>query len=105
MISFEKFKWPIITIVLIILVLMVMLAIGFTIGILSEDPDGLERALIDARGEEWLEGLESPWKPIFGGIENNYIAGIIGILLIFIVIVAGFTLIRFVKKKNKGKSS
>ena len=105
MTSFEKYKWPIISIVTIIVVLMIMLAIGFTIGILSEDPDGLERTLIDARGEKWLEGLTSPWEPLLGGIENNYFSGIIGILLIFVVIVGAVTLIRFVKKKNKGKSS
>ena len=56
MVEWERYKWPIITIVVIIGVLMLMIAIGFTLGILSEDPDGLERALIDIRGEEWLEG-------------------------------------------------
>ena len=52
-------------------ILMVMVAVGFTIGILSEDPDGLERAPIDARSEEWVEGLPSPWDPYLGWI-NNY---------------------------------
>ncbi len=84
---------------------MLVISIGFTLGFLSEDPDGLERVLIDAyggaeEGEEWLEGLSSPWDPIFGGIESDYIAGLIGILLSFVIIMAVFFLIVKFKKKE-----
>lgn len=79
---------------------MIMVAIGFTLGILSEDPDGLERVLIDARGEEWLESLPSPWEPILGWIESDYVAGIIGVLLSVIIMVAVFYLIIYLKKKQ-----
>ncbi len=96
-----KYKWPILTILIIIVVMMVMLTVGFTIGILSEDPDGLERALIDARGEAWLESLPSPWEPILGWIESDYIAGIIGILLSVVLMVAVFYLIVYLKKKKE----
>jgi hypothetical protein len=79
---------------------MVMLSVGVAIGILSEDPDGLERALIDARGEAWLESLPSPWVPILGWIESDYIAGIIGILLSVVLMVAIFYVIAYIKKKE-----
>ena len=100
MVEIEKYKWPILTIIFIIIGLLVMLTVGYTIGILSDDPDGLERALIDARGEKWLDGLSSPWKPILGWIENDYIAGILGILLSVIVMVSVFYLIVYLKKRN-----
>ncbi|MBD3341740.1 MAG: hypothetical protein GF353_21725 [Candidatus Lokiarchaeota archaeon] len=76
-----------------------MIAVGFTIGILSEDPDGLERALIDARSEEWLEGLPSPWEPILGWVESDYVAGIIGILLAIALMTIVFYIIIVLKKK------
>lgn len=98
--EFESYKWPILTIIIIIVGLMVMLTVGFTIGILSEDPDGLERALIDARGENWLENLPSPWIPILGWVESDYIAGIIGILLSVVLMVAIFYAIAYIKKKD-----
>lgn len=101
MVEFEKYKWPILTIIFIIIGLMVMLTVGYTIGILSDDPDGLERAIIDARGGKWLDGLSSPWEPILGWIENDYIAGILGILLSVIVMVSVFYLIVYLKKRNK----
>ena len=82
-------------------ILMVMVAVGFTIGILSEDPDGLERALIDARSEEWVEELPSPWDPYLGWIDNDYVAGIIGILLSVFLIMGVFYLIIFLKQKQK----
>jgi uncharacterized membrane protein len=100
-VNLEKYKWPIITIFIIIVVLMVMIAIGFVIGILSEDPDGLERALIDAKGENWFEGLSSPWNPIFGWIDNEYIAGIIGIVLSVVIMTVVFYLIIYFKKKKE----
>lgn len=99
MVEIEKYKWPILTIFIIIIVLMVMITIGFAIGILSEDPDGLERVLIDAKGEAWLESLPSPWEPILGGIESDYIAGIVGILLSIVLMCAVFYLIIYLKKK------
>jgi len=99
MVEFEKYKWPILTIVIIIVVLMVMIAIGFTIGILSDDPDGLERVLINSKGEEWVENLPSPWEPILGWIESDYVAGIVGILLSIILMCAVFYAIIYLKKK------
>ena len=99
--SIEKYKWPIITIVVIISVLMVMIAVGFTLGMLSEDPDGLERSLIDVQGEDWLEGLPSIWEPVLGWIGNDYIIGIIGILLTFFLMVAIFYLVVSLKKRTQ----
>ena len=100
MTKFESYKWPMLTIVIITVVLMVMLTVGFTIGILSEDPDGLERALIDARGEKWLENLPTVWEPILGSIENDYVVGIVGILLSVVLMVAIFQIIAYTKKKE-----
>lgn len=100
MVKFEEIKWPIITLIIIIGGLMVMIAVGFTLGILSDDPDGLERALIDTRGEDWVENLKSPWEPILGGIESDYIAGIIGILLSLVFIIVIFYLIVYAKKRK-----
>ena len=100
MVKFEEIKWPILTILIIVAVLMVLLAVGFTIGILSDDPDGLERALIDTKGEDWVEDLQSPWDPILGGIENDFIAGIVGILLSVALMIAIFYLIVYAKKRK-----
>jgi hypothetical protein len=100
MVEFERFKWPIITVLIIIVALMVVLATGFTIGFLSEDPDGLERVLIDIYGEEWLENLISPWIPILSWITNDYVAGIIGIILSITIIIGVFYLISYSKKKK-----
>ena len=100
MIEFKRYKWPIITVLIIIVVLMVVLATGFTIGFLSEDPDGLERVLIDIYGEEWLENLISPWIPILSWITNDYVVGIIGIILSITVIIGVFYLISYSKKKK-----
>ena len=101
MVDFERYKMPIFTIVIIIIALMVMLSVGFTIGILSDDPDGLERSLLDARGADWLEGLSSPWDPILGWIGNDYIEGILGILLSVFLIIAVFALIAYLKKRKR----
>ena len=100
MVEFKRYKWPIITVLIIIVALMVVLATGFTIGFLSEDPDGLERVLIDIYGEEWLENLISPWIPILSWITNDYVAGIIGIILSITVIIGVFYLISYSKKKK-----
>ncbi|MFX0187283.1 MAG: hypothetical protein ACFE8A_06055 [Candidatus Hodarchaeota archaeon] len=97
----EKYKWPVLTIVIIIVALMLMIAVGFTIGILTEDPDGLERSIIDARGEDWLESLSSPWEPILGWIGNDYIIGIVGIFITVFLIIAVFKLVVNLKKKKQ----
>lgn len=76
-----------------------MIFIGYPLGILSEDPDGLERVLIDQNGESWLEGLTSVWIPFLSWIENNYIAAIIGVLLSVLIIFSVFKLISYKKEK------
>ena len=101
MVDLKKYKGPLLSILIIFIVLAVMITIGFTIGILSNDPDGLERALIDAQGEEWVEGLSSPWEPIFGWIDNDYIVALIGISLTVLFIVAIFMLISFLAKQKR----
>lgn len=84
---------------LILVILLVMIFIGYPLGILSEDPDGLERVLIDQNGESWLEGLTSVWIPFLSWIENNYIAAIIGVLLSVLIIFSVFKLISYKKEK------
>jgi len=106
MADIKEYKKPIIIISVIIGVLMIMLTVGFTVGILSEDPDGLERSLIDVNGggehgEEWVEGLPSVWDPILGWIENDYVAGLIGVALSVLSIIAIFYLIIAISKKSK----
>jgi len=81
------------------------MSIGFVLGFLSEDPDGLERSIIDAtgggeEGEAWIESLPSPWDPILGWIENDYIAGLIGVLLSVILMISVFYLIIFIHKNR-----
>jgi len=76
-----------------------MIAMGYTVGILSRDPDGLERTIIDIMGEEWLENLPSVWRPILEWITNDYVAGSIGIVLSFIIITGVFYLIFSLKKR------
>jgi len=98
MVNISKYKWPLITLVIIIAVLMTMIAIGFTIGILSENPDGLERVLIDNNGESWLENLPSPWIPFLSWIQNEYLAGIIGIVISAVLILSVFYIIKYKRK-------
>ena len=100
MIDIKRYKWPIITILVIVAALMLVLATGFTIGFLSENPDGLERVLIDIYGEEWLENLISPWIPILSWITNDYVAGILGIILSITLLIGVFYLISYSKKKK-----
>lgn len=96
----NRYKWPLITVLTVIAALMLVIAVGFTIGFLSENPDGLERVLIDYYGEEWLENLFSPWIPFLSWITNDYIAGILGIVLSIAVLMSTFYLItRFKKRK------
>ena len=96
----SRYKWPLITIFVIVTALTLVIAIGFTIGFLSENPDGLERVLIDYYGEEWLENLYSPWIPFLSWITNDYVAGIIGVVLSIAVLMGTFYLITHFKKKK-----
>ncbi len=96
----KRNKWPLITILIIITTLMFVLAVGFRIGFLSENPDGLERVLTDYYSEEWLENLFSPWIPFLSWLTNDYIAGIVGIVLSIVVLMGTFYLItRFKRSK------
>ena len=96
----KRNKWPLITILTVITALMLVLAVGFTIGFLSDHPDGLERVLIDFYGEEWLENLYFPWIPFLSWITNDYVAGIIGIVLSITVLMGTFYLITHLKKRK-----
>ena len=96
----NKYKWPLITIIVTVTALIVVLTVGFTLGFLSENPDGLERVLIDYFGEEWLENLVSPWTPILSWITNDYVAGIIGIVLSIAILMGSFYLITRLKKRK-----
>ncbi len=98
--NIKKYKRPIHSVFAVIGILMLMISVGFTIGILSEDPDGLERVLIDQNDESWLEGLTSPWIPILSWIKSDYGAGIIGILISIVLMISVFYLIIQLKKKN-----
>ena len=103
--NLNKYKWPIITVSTIIIVLILVIAIGYPLGILSENPDGLERVLIDYFGESWFENLNSPWNPILGWIENEYIAGIIGVIIITVIMSSTFYIIIFLKKRKKEREN
>ena len=109
MVEVKDYKKPIIYISIIIATLLFLMSIGFVMGFLSEDPDGLERSLIDANGgggtgEAWVEGLPSPWAPILGWIDNDYIAGLIGIALSVILMMSVFYLIIFIHKNRAVKN-
>ncbi len=103
--NLKKYKWPIITVSTIIIVLILVIAIGYPLGFLSENPDGLERVLIDYFDESWLENLNSPWNPILAWIENEYIAGIIGIIIATIIMSSTFYIIIFLKKRKKEREN
>lgn len=96
----NRYKWPLITVLTVIAALMLVIAVGFTIGFLSENPDGLERVLIDYRGEEWLEDLFSPWIPFLSWITNDYVAGILGVVLSIAVLMGTFYIITRLKKRK-----
>jgi len=100
MVEISRYKWPLITVVVVVASLMFVLAVGFTIGFLSENPDGLERVLIDINGEEWLENLISPWIPILSWVTNDYVAGIIGVVLSIAIMTGVFYLITYLKKRD-----
>jgi cobalt/nickel transport system permease protein len=99
-INISKYRRPITSIIAVIGTLMVMMAVGFTIGILSSGPDGLERVLIDQNGESWLDNLVSPWLPLFAWITNDYGAAILGIVISVLVMSSTFYLIIRYKKNN-----
>ncbi len=98
--NLTKYKKPIISIVVVVGGLLLMIAVGFTIGFLSDAPDGLERVLIDQNGESWLENLVSPWIPLFSWITSDYGAAILGIVLSVTLMSSAFYLIIRYKKKN-----
>jgi hypothetical protein len=79
---------------------MLLISIGFTIGFLSNNPDGLERVLIDQYGEDWLDNLASPWTPLLSWITNDYFAGFIGTVLTLGLIISLFYFIKHAKKKK-----
>lgn len=101
LIKVSKYKRPLISILAVIGTLILMIAVGFTIGILSTDPDGLERVLIDQNGESWLESLTSPWIPLFSWM-NDYGAAILGVIFSILVISLAFYLI--IRKKKRSRS-
>ncbi len=98
--NFSRYKRPITSIFIVIGVLVLMIAVGFTIGVLSDAPDGLERVLIDQNGESWLENLVSPWEPLLSWIKSDYGAAILGIVVSVILMTFAFYLIIRYKKKN-----
>ena len=98
-INISKYKRPIASILAVIATLIVMIAVGFTIGILSGAPDGLERVLIDQNGESWLDNLTSPWVPLLNWITSDYGAAILGIAITVLVMVSIFYTIIHHKKK------
>ena len=100
MVEISRYKWPLITVIVVVAALMFVIAVGFTLGFLSENPDGLERVLIDINGEEWLENLISPWTPILSWVNNDYVAGIIGIVLSIAIMTGVFYLITYLKKTD-----
>ena len=105
LINISKYKRPITSTLAVTGLLMLMIAVGFTIGILSGAPDGLERVLIDQNGESWLDNLASPWIPLLSWITNDYGAAIIGIVISILIISSTFYLIIRYKKKNTNNSS
>ncbi|MBD3215442.1 MAG: hypothetical protein GF311_22725 [Candidatus Lokiarchaeota archaeon] len=96
MADWERYKWPVISIIIIFGVLSIMLSVGFTVGILSGDPDGLERVLEDSGVGE----PESFWTPFLSFITNEYVAGLLGLLLAAIIIGGVFYLITYFKNKR-----
>jgi uncharacterized membrane protein len=101
MINVRRYRWPLISVFLIIGVLLLMIAIGYSIGVLSDNPDGLERVLIDNNGESWLESLPSPWIPLLSWIESDYFAGTVGIIISVCLMTIIFYLINSRKNRTK----
>ena len=99
----SKYRKPLVSVLAVIGTLMLMITVGFTIGILSNAPDGLERVLINQNGEEWLENLVSPLVPLLSWITNDYGAAILGIVLSIAIMTSAFYLIVKYKKRNMMK--
>ncbi|MFX0001942.1 MAG: energy-coupling factor ABC transporter permease [Candidatus Hodarchaeota archaeon] len=99
-INISKYKRPVTSVIIVLGTLILFIAVGFTIGILSTAPDGLERVLIDQNGESWLESLVSPWVPLLSWISNDYGAAIVGIVISIVVMSSTFYLIIKYKKKS-----
>ncbi|MFX1274166.1 MAG: hypothetical protein ACFFBP_00790 [Promethearchaeota archaeon] len=92
----KRYKIPLITIFVVTFGLILMMTFGYAIGILSGAPDGLERVMNDIGAEEPV----SPFAPLLGFIENDYVIAILGISLIISITVVSFYLIGFIKKKR-----
>ena len=103
-VKIADYKRPITSILIVSGILLLVIAVGFTIGILSDAPDGLERVLIDQNGESWLDNLISPWIPLFSFITNDYGAAILGIVLSIFVMSSSFYLIMRYRKNYTVKS-
>ena len=97
---FKNHKKPLIYTLIIIGIFVVILAIGFPLGFLTQNPDGLERVIIDFRGETWLENLTSFWTPILSWIQNEYVAGILGIIITLIITIGAFKLLKYSRAKK-----
>jgi len=88
--NFKQYRRAIFYIIIILGVLMLFLTFGFTLGVLSDNPDGLERVIIDNNGRSWLEDLPSVWTPLLSWIKSDIFTGIIGILISFIFLISVF---------------
>jgi cobalt/nickel transport system permease protein len=99
-INISKYKKPFTSVLAVIGILLFMIAVGFTIGILSDAPDGLERVLIDQNGESWLENLVSPWIPLLNWVTSEYGAAVLGIILTVVIMSSTFYFIIRYKRKN-----
>jgi hypothetical protein len=103
---FKNHKKPLLYTLIIIGIFVVILAIGFPLGFLTQNPDGLERVIIDFRGETWLENLQSFWFPILSWIQNEYVAGILGIIITLVITIGVFKLLKYTRsKKVQGNTS
>ncbi|MFX1479101.1 MAG: energy-coupling factor ABC transporter permease [Promethearchaeota archaeon] len=100
--NIERYKRPISSVIIIIGVLMFMIAVGFTIGILSKSPDGLERVLIDY-DENLLGNLQSSWMPLFSWVKDDYSAGILGTVISVVILSSIFYIVIRHKGKNQDK--
>ena len=101
----KNHKKPLIYTLIIILIFVVIIAVGFPLGFLSEDPDGLEKTIIDYQGETWLENLESFWYPILSWIQNEYVAGILGIIVTLGITIGMFNLLKYINSKKSKTDS
>ena len=99
--AINKYKRPFFYFVLLLLVLTLVIAIGYPLGFLSKNPDGLEKVLIDYHGEAWFDNLFSSWIPLLSWIDNEYVAGILGVFFSAVIMISTFYLIINLKKRKK----